>query len=167
VWELRFPTNFFKEGQGSRLFSFPDLVLKILVDDVENSMKERLSIKKLVCTRLKTKFNTYTYFRVLVVEDEFPLVNNIGGWHRGCLLAPFCSKLTPWSGVLLKHTRHSPIVLIGAAEVTIIPPDCGFEPRGISIFFIKMSGDLEQNVEGSLQMFTLLITKYTAILKPD
>jgi hypothetical protein len=32
--------------------------------DIEESLKEQLSLKRLVCTRLKTKFNTYASFHV-------------------------------------------------------------------------------------------------------
>ena len=63
--------------------------------DVEKSLKEQLSLKKLICTRLKTKFNTYSSYHVLVLEDEFPLINNTGVWPTGCLIAPFYGKLKP------------------------------------------------------------------------
>jgi hypothetical protein len=66
------------------LFLYPDFVH----DDVEKSLKEQLSLKKLVCTRLKTKFNTYSYYHNLVFEDEFPLINNTDVWPTGCLIAP-------------------------------------------------------------------------------
>ncbi|KDR12811.1 hypothetical protein L798_13273 [Zootermopsis nevadensis] len=63
--------------------------------DVDKSLKEQLSLKRLVCTRLKTKFNFYTSFHILVNEEDFPLVNNTGVWPNGCLIAPFYGKLTP------------------------------------------------------------------------
>jgi hypothetical protein len=63
--------------------------------EIEESLKEQLSLKRLVCTRLKTKFDTYASFHVLVNEDDFPLVNNIGVWPNGCLIAPFFARLTP------------------------------------------------------------------------
>jgi hypothetical protein len=31
----------------------------------------------------------------LVNEDDFPLVNNIGDWPNGCLIAPFFGRLGP------------------------------------------------------------------------
>jgi hypothetical protein len=34
--------------------------------DIENSLKEQLLLKSLVCTRLKTKFSTYASFHVSV-----------------------------------------------------------------------------------------------------
>jgi hypothetical protein len=68
---------------------------EIPVDNVEKSLKEQLSLKKLACTRLKTKFNTYSSFHVSVLEDEFPLINNTGVWPTGCLIAPFYGRLTP------------------------------------------------------------------------
>jgi hypothetical protein len=63
--------------------------------DLENSLKEKLSLKKLVCTRLKTKFNTYASFHFSVIEDEFLLINNTGVWPTGYLIAPSYGKLTP------------------------------------------------------------------------
>jgi hypothetical protein len=70
---------------------FPD----VTTDDVVTSLKEQLSLKKLVCTRLKTKFSTYASFHVSVLEDEFPLINNTGIWPAGCVIDPFYGKLTP------------------------------------------------------------------------
>jgi hypothetical protein len=67
----------------------------VTTDDVVTSLKEQLSLKKLSCTRLKTKFSTYASFHVSVLEDEFPLINNTGVWPAGCLIAPFYGKLTP------------------------------------------------------------------------
>jgi hypothetical protein len=58
-------------------------------------LKEQLSLKKLVCTRLKTTFNTYASFHVSVFEEDFPLTNNTGVWPTGFLIAPFYGKLTP------------------------------------------------------------------------
>jgi hypothetical protein len=58
-------------------------------------LKEQLSLKKLVCTKLKTKFNSYSSFHISVTEDEFALINNIGVWPSGCLIAPYYGKLTP------------------------------------------------------------------------
>jgi hypothetical protein len=67
---------------------------EVTADEVEKSSKEQLSLKKMVCTILKTKFNTYSPY-VLVLEDEFPLINNTGVWPTGCVIAPFYGKLTP------------------------------------------------------------------------
>jgi hypothetical protein len=67
----------------------------VSADDTEKSLEEQLSLKKLVCTRLKTKFNTYASFHVSVIEDDFPLLNNTAFWPTGCLIAPFYGKLTP------------------------------------------------------------------------
>jgi hypothetical protein len=68
---------------------------EVTADEVEKSVKEQLSIKKLACTRPKTKFNTYSSFHVSVIEDDFPLINNTGVWPTGCLIAPFYGRLTP------------------------------------------------------------------------
>jgi hypothetical protein len=62
---------------------------EVTADDVEKTLKEKLSIQELVCTRHKTKFNTYETFHVSVIEDEFLLISNTGVWPAGCLIAPF------------------------------------------------------------------------------
>jgi hypothetical protein len=61
--------------------------------DIENSLKEQLLLKSLVCTRLTTKFNIYASFHVSVTEEDFPLINNVGVWPDGCLVAPFYGYL--------------------------------------------------------------------------
>jgi hypothetical protein len=33
-------------------------------------------------------------FHISVTEDEFALINNIGVWPSGCLIAPYYGKLT-------------------------------------------------------------------------
>ncbi|XP_033610480.1 uncharacterized protein LOC111872200 [Cryptotermes secundus] len=68
---------------------------KVTADDVHKSLKEQLSLKKLVCTRLRTKFNTYASFHITVTEDEFSLINDVGVWPSGCLIAPYYGKLAP------------------------------------------------------------------------
>jgi hypothetical protein len=62
---------------------------------VHKSLTEQLSLKNLVCTRLKTKFNSHSSFHISVTEDEFPLINNTGVWPSGCLIALYYGKLTP------------------------------------------------------------------------
>jgi hypothetical protein len=59
--------NYLKTGnvQGSLFFS--RCSRKVSADDAEKSLKEKLSLKKLVCTRLKTKFNTYASFHVSAI----------------------------------------------------------------------------------------------------
>jgi hypothetical protein len=57
-------------------------------------LKEQLSLKRLVCTRLKTKFNAYASFHISVIEEDFPLINNTGVWPSGCIIAHFYGKLT-------------------------------------------------------------------------
>jgi hypothetical protein len=47
----------------------------------------------LVCTKLKTKFNSYSSFHIFVTEGEFSLINNTGVWPSGCLIAPYYGKL--------------------------------------------------------------------------
>jgi hypothetical protein len=41
---------------------------EITTVDVDKSLKEQSSLKKLVCTRLKTNLNSYAHFRVLSME---------------------------------------------------------------------------------------------------
>lgn len=67
---------------------------EVTTSDIEASLKEQLRLKNLVCTRLKTKFSSYSSFHVSVNEDEFPLINNTGVWPNGCLIAPFYGRLT-------------------------------------------------------------------------
>jgi hypothetical protein len=49
---------------------------EVTAEDVEKSLKEQLSFKMLVCTRLRTKYNSYASFHISVTEDEFPLINS-------------------------------------------------------------------------------------------
>jgi hypothetical protein len=58
-------------------------------------LKEQLSLRKLVCTKLRTKFDSYFSFYISVTEDEFSLINNTDVWLSGCLIAPYYGKLTP------------------------------------------------------------------------
>jgi hypothetical protein len=51
---------------------------EVTAEDVHKSLKEQLSLKKLVCTRLKTKFISYASFHISVMEDEFSLINDVG-----------------------------------------------------------------------------------------
>jgi hypothetical protein len=68
---------------------------EVTADDVHKSLKEQLNLKRLVCTKLKTKFNSYSSFHISVTEDEFSVINNIDVWPSGCLIAPYYGKLTP------------------------------------------------------------------------
>jgi hypothetical protein len=63
--------------------------------DIHKSIVEQLGLNKLVCTRLKTKFNTYASFHISVAQDEFPLINDSGVWPTGCLIAPYYGRLMP------------------------------------------------------------------------
>jgi hypothetical protein len=65
------------------------------VDIVKKSLKEQSSLKKLVCTGHKTKFNTYGYFQVSILVDEMPPVKNNGVWPTGCFISPFYGKFPP------------------------------------------------------------------------
>jgi hypothetical protein len=66
---------------------------EVTAEDVYGSIKEKLGLKKLVCTRLKIKYNTYASFHISIAKDDFPLINDSGVWPDGCLIAPYCGKL--------------------------------------------------------------------------
>jgi hypothetical protein len=57
-------------------------------DDIEKYLKEKLRIKMIVCTRHKTKFNTYACFHISVIESEFKLVHNTDVWPTVFLIPP-------------------------------------------------------------------------------
>jgi hypothetical protein len=46
--------------------------------DVEKCMEDQLQLASLICTRLKTKYNSYASFHVCAAEDDFHVTNNIG-----------------------------------------------------------------------------------------
>jgi hypothetical protein len=96
---------------------------EVSADDVEKSLKEQLNLKKLTCTKLKTKYNTYSSFRVSVLEDEFMLINNTGVWPTGCLISPFYGRLTP-------DQVHSPSTPVIRDRALLNPRnrDCGGSP---------------------------------------
>jgi hypothetical protein len=49
----------------------------------------------LVCSKLKTEFNSYSSFHISVTEDELSLINDTAVWPSGCLIAPYFGKLMP------------------------------------------------------------------------
>jgi hypothetical protein len=63
--------------------------------DVEQSLKEQMELTHLTCTKLKTKFNSYSSFHISVAEDDFDRINNTDVWPIGCLIAPYYGKLQP------------------------------------------------------------------------
>jgi hypothetical protein len=63
--------------------------------DVEKSMKEQLDLASLKCTKLKTKYCSYSSFHISVSEDDFHLVNNTNVWPIGCLITPYYERLSP------------------------------------------------------------------------
>jgi hypothetical protein len=67
----------------------------VTASDVEKSLKDRLQLAPLACTRLKTKHNSYASFHVPVEEDDFHLVYNTGVRPNGCLTAPYYGRLSP------------------------------------------------------------------------
>jgi hypothetical protein len=69
--------------------------LEVMADDVSKTLKEQLSLRRLVCTKLRTKFDSYSSFHISVTEDESSLINNTAVWPSGCLIAPYYGMLTP------------------------------------------------------------------------
>jgi hypothetical protein len=67
----------------------------VTATDAEKSLKDQLQLASLVCTRLRTKYNSYSSFHISVTEDDFHLINNTGVWPNGCLIAPFYGRLSP------------------------------------------------------------------------
>lgn len=65
----------------------------VTADDVYKTLEEQLSLKRLVCTKLKTKFNLYSSFHISVTEDKFSIINSTVAWPSGCLIAPYYGKL--------------------------------------------------------------------------
>jgi hypothetical protein len=68
---------------------------EVSASDVDNSLKEQLKLSLAVCTKLKTRFNTYACLHVSVTEDDFPLIHNTGVWPDACLIAPLYGHLSP------------------------------------------------------------------------
>jgi hypothetical protein len=106
----------FQNRKGPRPSLFPDITQRLKL----TTLKAKLSLNKLVCTGLKTKFNTYASFRVSVLGNDFPLINNTGVWRTGCLTAPFYGKLTPDQ----VYSSSTPLKLIedGASSVAACRP---------------------------------------------
>jgi hypothetical protein len=86
---------------------------EVSADDAKNSSKEQLSLKKLVCTRLKIKFYTYARFHVSVIEDEFSLISNTRVWPMGYLIASLYGKITP------DHVYSSRTPVTGETALTV------------------------------------------------
>jgi hypothetical protein len=86
---------------------------EVTADDVHKSLKEQL-----VCTKLRTKFNSYSSFHISVMEDEFSLINNIGVWPSGCIIAPYYDKLMPDQTFTLVHLkRELPLLLLTVQQI--------------------------------------------------
>jgi hypothetical protein len=63
--------------------------------EVEQSLNDQLELVSLKCTRLKTKYNSYSSFHISVSEDDFDLINDANLWPTGCLIAPYYGRLNP------------------------------------------------------------------------
>jgi hypothetical protein len=74
-----------KSGRSKALFVFR-FSPEVTAHEVCKTLKEQLSLGKLACTRLKTKFNSYSSFHVSVTEDEFSLISDARVWLLNCSL---------------------------------------------------------------------------------
>jgi hypothetical protein len=65
-----------EEGRFEALFMsrFRPASPEATADDIEESLNEQLSLRKFVCTRLNTEFNTFASCHVSSIADEFPLI---------------------------------------------------------------------------------------------
>nr|CAD7457768.1 unnamed protein product [Timema tahoe] len=62
---------------------------------IQSYLNKELNLDYLVCSKLKTKFNSYSSFHISVKEDDFPMINISDIWPSGCLIAPYYGKLLP------------------------------------------------------------------------
>nr|CAD7585550.1 unnamed protein product [Timema genevievae] len=62
---------------------------------IQSYLTKELNLDYLVCSKLKTKFNSYSSFHISVKEDDFPMINISDIWPSGCLIAPYYGKLLP------------------------------------------------------------------------
>lgn len=63
--------------------------------DIIKSISDQISINPFKCSKLKTKFSSYTSFHVSVEEQDFDAVSNTELWPEGCLIMPFYGRLLP------------------------------------------------------------------------
>ena len=60
-------------------------------EDVEEIVKEQnISVK---CTKLRTKYDSYSSFHVEVTESDFQTISNPNVWPNGIMIGPFYGKL--------------------------------------------------------------------------
>jgi hypothetical protein len=101
-------------------------------------LKEKLSLKKLVCTRHKTKFNYYACFQVSVLADEIPPTKNTGVRPTGCFISPFYNKLTPeqvcYCSTLVKRIkgRAPSVAVFGPSALILLSPAGASQARAES-----------------------------------
>jgi hypothetical protein len=82
-----------KSHQKSKALFVSRFCPEVTADDVHKSLKEQLSLKKLVWTKIRTKFNSYSSFHISVTVDEYSLIHITGVWPSGCLIAPYYGKI--------------------------------------------------------------------------
>lgn len=63
------------------------------VEDVNSLLEPVLRGKTVSCTKLKTKFPSYSSFHVSVEQDLFETINNPDIWPEGCIFHQFFGKL--------------------------------------------------------------------------
>ncbi|CAN7940035.1 unnamed protein product [Ixodes hexagonus] len=67
----------------------PRLNLGTTCSDVEEVLTAVLDAKSFICTKLKTRHENYSSFRIAVNEEDFDKVNNADVWPMGSLFRPF------------------------------------------------------------------------------
>jgi hypothetical protein len=66
---------------------------EVTTSDIEKYLRKESKFASLVCTGMKTKYDSCASFHVSVSEDGFPVINNIGLWPDDCLIA-LCGLLS-------------------------------------------------------------------------
>lgn len=61
--------------------------------EIERFLKDEFSIEFVVCTRLRTKFDSYSSFHVLVNKNDFDKLNHDEVWPEGILATPYLGQL--------------------------------------------------------------------------
>lgn len=73
--------------------------------DVQELLAGLVGDKTVMCTKLKTRYPTYSSFHVSLDKDLFELLNKPEVWPNGCVFRPFYGKLSP-----LRHFEASSTV---------------------------------------------------------
>lgn len=81
------------ERRPTRSLFISRLSTETTSDDVTSYMKDELHVVPIKCTPLKTKFNTYNSFHIVVDANNFDKVNNCDAWPSGVMAKPFFGRL--------------------------------------------------------------------------